>query len=485
MDWQPDHSWRRTSRHEKGRLMSSTILMNITHGFQARMLLRSRICDDLLSGGARIVVVSPNADEGYFQREMGRPGVSLEMMPNSVSRLESELVGLRQYLLMNPALGATLNHKNETFRNRHPWRAGAARVGNAILGRVPPLRNGYLRLERHVFSGKDYEQVLDRYRPSLVVTGTPGYNTQDMHLLRAARRCAVTTATVMLSWDNLTSKGYMGAMPDFLLVWSDLMAEEGARYHGFPVERIVRVGAAQFDHYCGFRQRFDRNAWRMAQGLSPGTPLIVYGTINPAILPHEPQVVSSILRALRHAPLPVHPHLWVRLHPQVVHGDFSTQIEAYRAMASEDVTIEVPKVQSKKLAWDLPAEDADHLASLLAAADVVVTTSSTLVIDSACAGTPIVNVLFDGDEPVPAGLAAERFAHYTHYAQILQTGGIALGRTPEELMTRLAEYLQNPRKDQEGRERIITQQLGLLDGKAGHRTANALLRMAAGARDGM
>ena len=48
-------------------------------------------------------------------------------MPSRMSRLESHMTNLRQYLLMNPALGATLNYKNEAFRRQSPKRYWLAR----------------------------------------------------------------------------------------------------------------------------------------------------------------------------------------------------------------------------------------------------------------------------------------------------------------------------------------------------------------------
>ncbi|MFN5710278.1 MAG: hypothetical protein ACK48X_19655, partial [Planctomycetota bacterium] len=45
---------------------SLRIFLNITHGFQARMLLRSKITEELLARGASLVVCSLNAEESYF-----------------------------------------------------------------------------------------------------------------------------------------------------------------------------------------------------------------------------------------------------------------------------------------------------------------------------------------------------------------------------------------------------------------------------------
>ncbi len=304
------------------------------------MLLRSKISETLLTRGAELIVVSPNADEEYFRSEFDHPQITLEKMPSRFSRVESLLINLRQYLLMNPSLGATLNHKNEAFRRQSPKFYWLTRSLNLVLGRIGFLRRGYLALENWLYPGRDFDDVLARHRPQLVVTGTPGFVADDIHLLRAARRAGIPTATVMLSWDNLTSKGYMGARPDHLLVWSDLMADEAVHYHDFPRERIQWCGAAQFDHYHGLRQRFDRAAWRRRHGIADHEGLLVYGTINPQIMPHEINVVRRIAELVNEGRFRRPCHVWIRLHPQVVQGNTKIVLEPYQALVGPRVHLE-------------------------------------------------------------------------------------------------------------------------------------------------
>ncbi len=466
-----------------GKSSKFRILLNITHGFQARMFLRSSICEYLFKEGCEIVVVSPNADEPYFYQEFTHPQIKLELMPNKISRIENILVGMRQFLLMNPELGKTLNYKNEAYRRQHPLYWGIARTANMILGHFKLLRSAYLNLEEQLFPGCEFDELLQIQKPDLVVSGTPGVDIRDAHLIRAARRHGIPTATVMLSWDNLTSKGYMSAWPDYLLVWSKLMADEAVFYHNYPKERIFWSGAAQFDHYFGFRDKFDRTAWRRHHGVPPDTDMIFYGTINPAILPHEYEIVKQIAEAVETGIFETPKFLWIRLHPQVVKGCYAKTLEPYLRLASSKVKVEIPPVRSEKLAWDLPKEDNEHLASLLAASDIAVTPSSTLVIDAACVKTPSVSIFFDGSKAVSSEYSAKRFATYTHYEKILKTGGIGTAYSMKEFIGLINEYMKNRIRYQENTGKIVSQQLQSSDGKAGERTARILLEIAGGSHE--
>ncbi len=453
------------------------IYFNITHGFQARMLLRSQVSEELLAAGCEQIVCSINANEPYFVEEFRHNLIRLEEMPTRAGYWEARLSSWRQYLLMNPRLGATLNHKRETLRREQPVRHYATRALNLFLGNISSLRRFYMYCEEGLFAAREYDTMLLKNKPDLVVTGTPGFNIHDVHVLRSAKRLGISTATVMLSWDNLTSKGFMNGKPDHLLFWSSLMAKEAVDYHDFPKDRIHATGAAQFDVYHKAKQSIDIRDWRKRNNIPPDSFLMLYGTINPGICGHEIDILKSIISKMRGLKLARKPYLWIRLHPQVVNGTWKSSLEPFLQLKAEDVHVEIPPVTESRLDWDLPKGDSLHLRNLIAASDLVITTSSTLSIDAACADTPIVNVFFDGRNVLPE-LSVARFKKYTHYAKILETGGIYIADSVEQFAEAIKLYESNPDADRVGREAIVSQQLGKLDGKAGVRTAHKLLELA-------
>ncbi len=203
----------------------------------------------------------------------------------------------------------------------------------------------------------------------------------------------------------------------------------------------------------------------------------MYGTINPALVPHEYRLVSEIVDWIKAGKFSRPTYLWVRLHPQVVQGSYRQNVNAYESLKCDQVRIEYPPVRESSLHWDLPKEDSEHLASLLAASDVVITPNSTLSIDAACTDTPIINLFHDSKGFDARGMTAKRFRFYTHYSQILKTGGIAVVDEPEQFIPAVERYVTNPRLDQEGRKAILQQQFNGLDGRAGVRTAEALLEL--------
>ncbi len=441
------------------------------------MLLRSEITSTLLESGAKLVICSPNGNEEYFRKEFEHPQIQIELMPTQTNKWEDRLMTWRQFVLMNPSLGGTLNYKRETLKRTRPKRYYATRAVNLFLGNVPILRRTYMAMESRLFPAREFDALFEKHKPDLVVTGTPGFNTHDVHALRSSKRLNIPTATVMLSWDNLTSKGYMNGVPDHLLVWSQLMAEEAVEYHDFPEKRIHLTGAAQFDIYHQARQKTDISQWRADNGIPADAFMMMYGTINPAICNHETKILATIIEAMRNQTFTKKPHLWIRLHPQVVKGPWQESLQPFLDLKADDVTVEVPPVRESQLNWDLPKSDATHLMNLLASSDLCITTSSTLSIDSVCAGTPIANVFFDGCDVKPE-MSVARFKNYTHYAKILATGGIRVANNVQEFSDLVSRYMTEPLADQVNRKKIIEQQIWKLDGQSGRRTAEGLLKLA-------
>src|SRR5262249_25430032 len=144
---------------------------------------------------------------------------------------------------------ATNNLFNEQFlRSRRPHYV-FLRTLNRLVGRWRPVRDWWMSFESAAVSGRELQSVLEADRPALLVTGTPGTEYMDALLLRCARRLGIPSLCVVLSWDNLTSKGYMAARPDRLVVWNERMRGEAIELHDYASEDVEVAGVAHFDIY--------------------------------------------------------------------------------------------------------------------------------------------------------------------------------------------------------------------------------------------
>ncbi len=466
--------------------LGATIAISITHGFQARNLLQTDVAPSLLEAGYRLCVLSPAAADEGFQQSFRADGVTLRQVDARAGLSTAFFANARRYALANPRRNATYNLFNEQFaRSRRPHYV-FLRALNRTVGRSRTLREWWMRLEAAVVSGRELEPVLRAAAPALLVTGTPGTEPLDALLLRCARRLGIPSLCVVLSWDNLTSKGYMAARPDRLVVWNERMRQEAIELHDYAPEDVEVAGVAHFDVYQRPSMLLSRAEVCRRLGLDPARPYIVFGTVSPFLFPYNHDLGEQLAAAVHDGRITGGAQLVVRLHPQAVgggkFGDACAVYDDLRARYPGDVVLDVPEVRTSGLQWALQPEEMTWLASLLRHAGACINVASTLAIDAALSGTPVVGVGFDGNRRLPYERSIRRAYDYTHYRPIVESGGAPVAETLESLIALVNAYLADPSLHEAGRRRIGMEQAGGLDGHAGVRVAQAIAGFARSGR---
>lgn len=461
------------------------ISLSITHGFQARNLLQTDVLPLLVAAGYRVTIVSPASGRPEFQRAFQHPGVTFAPLEVEPGRLAGFFGNVRRYALANPRRNATYNLFNEEFlRSRKPLYV-LLRALNRSLGRHRALREGWMALEELLIPGRNVEPVFRPTLPALLVTGTPGTDYRDVLLLRAARRLGIPTLCVVLSWDNLTSKGHMAVRPDRLVVWNERMRDEAVELHDYSPAAVEVAGVAHFDVYARPESLLSRAAVCRRLGLDPKRKILTFGTVSPLVFRYNHEVAAILARAIIDGGIQPAAQLVVRLHPQSIAGPYADNLQVFRELEQRFpgvVALDLPEVTDSGLQWALPDDEMVWLASLLKHSDVCVTVGSTLAIDAAMTDTPVVGVAFDGEHQLPYHQSVRRTYDYTHYQPVVRTGGTPLAESKEQLVVLVNRYLANRELDREGRARIVREQAWCVDGHSGERVAAAIARFAQGRR---
>src|SRR5438477_6441061 len=110
-------------------------------------------------------------------------------------------------------------------------------------------------------------------------------------VVKAARRLDLPTVMLVWSWDNLASKATLNEHPDLLLVWNDIQVREATEEHGVPAERVVALGAPNFDRF------FEELGEAAAPERERAT--ILYLGSSPKVAPHESAIFERWLAAFR------------------------------------------------------------------------------------------------------------------------------------------------------------------------------------------
>lgn len=250
------------------------------------------------------------------------------------------------------------------------WRTGR-RVLNSAARRV----NRLLGDDRRVRS------ELERRRPrALIVTPLVQFRSRQADWVRAAHGLGIGTMVCVYSWDNLTNKGLMHALPDRIAVWNDAQRRQAIELHGAAAESIAVTGAWPYDHWFRWRVSRSRDELCKQLGLPGARAMILYACSSRFIVEHEPPAVARWVRALRSSPDPQIATANVIVRPHPLNGD------EWSDRSLEDL----PGVAVFPPGGTDPVDDssrADYFDSI-AHADAVVGINTSALIEGAIVGRP-------------------------------------------------------------------------------------------------
>jgi hypothetical protein len=140
------------------------------------------------------------------------------------------------------------------------------------------LMAGALRLaERAVPTGAALAECIEQHTADVIlVTPMLTLGSEQIDVVRTARRLGVPTALCVGSWDHLSSKALIRQSPDRVFVWNETQKNEAVHLHHVPADRVVVTGAQCFDQWFDRRPTLDREAFCRRVGLDPSRRYVLY-----------------------------------------------------------------------------------------------------------------------------------------------------------------------------------------------------------------
>ncbi len=438
-----------------------TIFITSFFGLIARNILATDILKILrMEPNLRIVILTPENKKEKYQGEFGGPNVIVEGVKiRKPTKLE------RWFTILFHNFSDTrawrihrLIHRQESKN----YLSASIYWLLSKLGYLATIRQ-LARWAEYQFLSKDrFNQYFNQYRPQLVFA-TDIFEPNDLDVMREARSRGIFIVGMVRSWDNITTKGLNRIIPDKLIVNTPDIRAEAIKYDDVNPEDIFVVGIPHYDRYVT-DQRISRHELFKKLKLDTHKKTIFFAPPSDIYTQNDP-ITPKVVAALR----PLDAQLLLRLYlvGQVNLGDVQP--------IPQKIAIDTPGSGADFMQADLTAGDA-HLADLLYHSDVVVAFASTLSIDAVVFNKPVVFVGFDGERSRPYWQSLRRFYDYDHQRSILETGGVKLAKTPEQLVKSVKEYLVNPQLDEAGRKKIIEERCFKLDGKSSQRLADTILK---------
>ena len=290
-------------------------------------------------------------------------------------------------------------------------------------------------------NNKHARWAFDNYKIDVVLSCHPTSSEEVDYTFEALRR-GIPLVSLVKSFDNLTSIGYMPVIPDALAVWNKKMYFEALDLYPLNATQVRVVGAPQLNSQYHRSEREIKN-FRSELKMESGGRLLLYATVARALNPWDKEIVELLVEKL----LTVQDRLLVRLHQ-------NDDIDRWKDLTADPRILLFDPSKEKKS--NLRVRDDKFLDCLklqIAASDVVINTCSTMTLDAFEQRTPVVNIAFDLDDRSRNNIS--RYYKFSHYKYLLASRNIRVAFSFNELVAILNRQSSYDWKEEESFRRAV------------------------------
>jgi len=468
-----------------------TIFISADHGLAIVYFLQSDVVPTLLKSGAEVVILTDDGLKEQIERRFGQPGVYVEGLRMKQCRKYSDMVDpsaqwwlnfLRRVGASNrinvEALTSHVRQVDVEASKRRRTIMPFMKAAIGLMRRSKAARRFIYRAQLK-YDPKLYTDLFEKYNPNLVIASTPGWRL-DRYLLRQAANRGVKTAAVVVGWDNPSSYSLPGAPVDWITCWSEIQKQELVEGDDWLPERVNIGGIPSYDGYFHKKWLMSREDYFKLHNLDPNRKLLSYASSFITFSPNI-QNIETLARLVSNDKLAEPSQLLIRLHPNHFMSEplFAAERERVRALVKELPHVHL--VEPVPLGGELgyySGEDMPEKTSMMAYSDVFLTVYSTMVVEEAIHGRPIVAVCIDApggwNHPGRFSLPLSQIGEWPTHQRFRQAGAGLVALNETELRDAINLYLKNPDAHREQREKFIHNEVTFTDGSAGARTGEFL-----------
>lgn len=351
----------------------------------------------------------------------------------------------------------------------------ARRRYNVAKFYIPFYKKKVFEAEKQlVISDTNYEtlsQFIDSLAIDAVFTVTPFHQQEDI-LLRVCKEKGKKMITSILSFDNITKRGWIPVLYDVYMVWNKYNEEELKSIYPSvkSASQIYITGAPQFDFYYDPSYLITKHEWLQQTGIKDlSKKIILYAGGPSTLFPDEPQYLKVLAEALQTGDISSDAIILFRCHPV-------DKIERWQSALSgcSNVYFETSWT-GKDVLWNtnITDEDIRKLCSTLAYTDVHINVCSTMTVDGSAFHKPQIAPFYD-DVNKKNETLMQNYYKQDHFMPIINTGGLSLAHSKAQLIELVNLALEKPEGFTQKSEKIVEEIITFTDGNATNRVAEIL-----------
>jgi len=478
-------------------MASKRVFITADHGLSVVYFLQSDVVSTLLESGVEVVLLTDDDLVERIASRFARPGLVVEglRIKQAEYYYRHEHHDTQWWLSFLRRAGGSRRINTEAMdayirqvkvEQRSPRRRT---MYISMRGMVDVLRNSsaarkaLVQIQKRFTPGL-YKDLLDRYKPDMVIANTPGWRI-DRYIMREAAACGIPNAAAIVGWDNPSSYAIAGAPTQHVTCWSEKQKEELVLGSDWQPEDVNISGIPTYDGYIRRQWLVPREDYFKCHQLDPERKLISYACSFETFSPNI-QNIEALARMIADNRFASPAQLLVRLHPNHFMRDWPYIVaERERIFQLEKELPHVHVVAPQSLGGTLgyySGEDMDEKSSMMAYSDVFVTVYSTMVVETTIHGRPVVSACIDapgGGWNIPGkfSLALSEIGNWPTHQRFREAGAGRVALDDASLFDAVNAYLQDDTLDEDKRRAFVQQEITYTDGSAGKRTGEYLLSL--------
>jgi CDP-Glycerol:Poly(glycerophosphate) glycerophosphotransferase len=446
--------------------------------FSVRYILRTGLLDRLRESVEPVILLGWRDEE--LEAELKRAGIEAHpmierRMGKSYDRVRSWMNLLHKRQLATPSewvweRRADL-HRSLYGRFRRRARRKLFLAATSLPGAAAWIEEKERELWITDTNVDEARAQIDRLRPDAAFSLTPFLPNEEM-ALRVCEERGIPLCTSILSFDNITTRGWWAVRFDRYMVWNRYNAAELRRsYPEIPESDIEIVGAPQFDFYRNPSFCWSDAEWRRELSLPPDRPVILFAGGYYFCAPHEPRFLQQLGEAIENGQIPQNPVILFRNHPIDPIERWLPVLKRAKNIVYDDP---FPKGRIRGHS-NMPTRDIQKLASCLFHSAVHINIASTMAVDGAIFDRPQVAPAYDDTPEEKYARTSKELYLQEHYLPITNSGGLEVVHSKDQLIQAVRSALEQPQRLAEGRKRLVREICTYDDGRATERVARSVV----------
>jgi hypothetical protein len=393
-------------------------------GSELRQFGHSGFIDLLIEKGSEVIVASRHYTED-LSSELN-PLVQYVPLPKSTPNFLYEQLAVvldqAQTRWRLQAGKGTWRYGSPTSKNfKQRLRRQVQHILSAVLANRTAFRSAVI-VERYMVrsvGASQWNTFLDHHRPDAVITSLPRLNYQAF-LLSAAEQRGIPTFLFFHTNKDVVAFSRLDHKFTAIGVWNTWMKEQLLLQNpDLDAQTIVVTGCSHFDCVNRAEWLIPEQKFRQLIGVGAQERLVVYTAAGPGLVPAEERYIGAVVEVLDSLET-FDVRLVVRLNPMDDRPNVASKLrDKYPGI----VILQPDWYYSRQHNFCYQRKrDVMFFNSLLHYAEVCINIPSTVTVECAIAGVPIVNLGFDlpGPSPLPGSIHAFWDADY--YTNVRKSG---------------------------------------------------------------